>query len=92
MEEIAKYGVDSERLSIDPQAMIISPGDIKGEAPLVEQIGSTGQGVGFATARRIKGRVGKETLARDVKDSQTLHTGNVETAGGSLQSREENSH
>lgn len=68
MEEIAKYGVDSERLSIDPQAMIISPGDIKGEAPLVEQIGSTGQGVGFATARRIKGRVGKETLARDVKD------------------------
>ena len=54
MEEVAKYGVDAERLSIDPQAMIISAADIKGEAALVKRIGSTGQGVGFATARKIK--------------------------------------
>ncbi len=68
MEEAAKYGVDSDRLSIDPQAMIISPADIRGEATLVARIGSTGQGVGFATARRIKDRGGKVTLARDVND------------------------
>lgn len=68
MDEIGKYGVDSERLSIDPQAMIISAADIKGEARLVERIGSTGQGVGFATARRIKDRGGKVTLAKDVRD------------------------
>jgi len=68
MDEIGKYGVDSERLSIDPQAMIITAADIKGEARLVERIGSTGQGVGFATARRIKDRGGKVTLAKEVKD------------------------
>ena len=68
MEEIAKYGVDAERLSIDPQAMIISAADIKGEAALVKRIGSTGQGVGFATARKIKERGGKVALAKDVSD------------------------
>ena len=68
MEEVAKYGVDAERLSIDPQAMIISAADIKGEAALVERIGSTGQGVGFATARKIKERGGKVALAKDISD------------------------
>jgi adenylosuccinate synthase len=68
MEEIAKYGVTSERLSIDPQAMIISKADIKSEAGLIKRIGSTGQGVGFASARRIRGRGGKVTLAKDVPD------------------------
>jgi adenylosuccinate synthase len=68
MEEIAKHGVDAERLSIDPQAMIISPADIKGEDGLVKKIGSTGQGVGFATARRVRGRGGDVILAKDVSD------------------------
>jgi adenylosuccinate synthase len=68
MEEVAKYGVDAERLSIDPQAMIISAADIKGEAGLVERIGSTGQGVGFATARKIKVRGCKVALAKDISD------------------------
>jgi adenylosuccinate synthase len=68
MEEIAKYGVSSDRLSIDPQAMIISKADIKGEAGLVRRIGSTGQGVGFASARRIRDRGGKVVLAKDVPD------------------------
>ena len=68
MEEIAKYGVDADRLSIDPQAMIISRADIRGEAALKERIGSTGQGVGFATARRIKERGGNVILAKDVAD------------------------
>lgn len=68
MKEIAECEVDSERLSIDPQAMIISQNDIKSEKGLVEKIGSTGQGVGFATARRIKERGGKVQLARDIRD------------------------
>lgn len=68
MEEISKYGVDSDRLSIDPQAMIINRDDVKGEGGLVKKIGSTGQGVGYATARRIKDRGGRVILARDVPD------------------------
>jgi len=68
MEEIAKYGVTAQRLSIDPQAMIISKNDIRGEAGLVKRIGSTGQGVGFASARRIKDRGGKVTLAKNVPE------------------------
>jgi adenylosuccinate synthase len=68
MEEIAKYGVDADRLSIDPQAMIISPEDIRGESGLVKKIGSTGQGVGYATARRIKGRDKNIVLAKQVRD------------------------
>jgi adenylosuccinate synthase len=68
MKEISECGVDSERLSIDPQAMIISNADVRGEGGLVAKIGSTGQGVGFATARRIKERGGKIDLARDIRD------------------------
>ena len=56
-KEIAECNVDSRRLSIDPQAMIISPKDRQDEAKLVKKIGSTGQGVGFATARRITHRL-----------------------------------
>jgi adenylosuccinate synthase len=68
MEEISKYSVTAERLSIDPQAMIISKNDIRSEAGLVKRIGSTGQGVGFASARRIKDRGGKVSLAKDIPE------------------------
>jgi adenylosuccinate synthase len=68
MKEIADCEVDSDRLSIDPQAMIISKADVRGEAGLVKKIGSTGQGVGLATSRRIKDRGGKIQLARDIND------------------------
>ena len=67
LTEIADCKVDSERLSIDPQAMIISRGDIAHESRLVANIGSTGQGVGYATARRITGRGSGIQLARDIK-------------------------
>ena len=40
-------------LSIDPQAMIIADEDREEEKRLVQDIGSTGQGVGAATSRRI---------------------------------------
>lgn len=65
-EEISKSGVEYGRLLIDPQAMIINDEDIKLEGGIVEDIGSTGQGVGQATARRITARGGNVTLARDV--------------------------
>ena len=79
MKEIAECGVTADRLSIDPQAMIIDEQDIKFEtATLKNTIASTAQGVGAATARKVlrgafprkergewKGRV---RLARDVRE------------------------
>ncbi len=68
LKEVMECKVDRERLSIDPQAMIIRPKDQKTEVGLTQRISSTGQGVGAATARRILDR-GKEVhLARDTKD------------------------
>lgn len=68
MEEIAECKVDSERLFIDPQAMIVTAADIRNENGLKDRISSTGQGVGFATARRITDR-GKRSmkLAGDIR-------------------------
>lgn len=70
LKEIAECDIEGSRLSIDPQAMIINPADLKAEQSLVNSIGSTGQGVGAATARRIMGRAGgsKVLLARDVPE------------------------
>jgi adenylosuccinate synthase len=66
LKEAADCDVDATRLSIDPQAMIITDEDRENEAVLVESIGSTGQGVGYATSRRILGRSERvHTLARD---------------------------
>ena len=53
LNEISKCELSKERLSIDPQAMIIDPTDVRGEVDLVKGIGSTGQGVGLATVRKI---------------------------------------
>ena len=69
LQEIADCDVSEDRLSIDPQAMIIVPGDLAREKKLVESIGSTGRGVGAATARRILGRSNKKLLlAGNVSD------------------------
>jgi adenylosuccinate synthase len=68
LEEVAKCRVSAERLVIDPQAMIITKADIAAEAALKKKIGSTGQGVGFATARRIRQRGGRIKLAGDYKE------------------------
>jgi adenylosuccinate synthase len=56
LKEIADCKVESWRLCIDPQAMIISDDDINSDQSAVSAIGSTGQGVGPAMARRIMGR------------------------------------
>jgi adenylosuccinate synthase len=53
MKEIAECKVSQERLSIDPQVMIIEKADIRAEARLRQQIGSTAQGVGRATSRKV---------------------------------------
>jgi adenylosuccinate synthase len=67
--EISECKVEFDRLSIDPQAMIISKEDLEAEKELVARIGSTGQGVGEATARKIRQRAESELkLAGDVPE------------------------
>jgi adenylosuccinate synthase len=68
MKEVRECQVSQERLSIDPQAMIITSKDCKSEAGLQQRISSTGQGVGAATARRIMGRGKRTLLARDMRE------------------------
>jgi adenylosuccinate synthase len=66
LTEIAKCNIDDfARLSIDPQAMILTQADKYAERRVVRDISSTGSGTGEATARRIRGR-GKKT-GRKVK-------------------------
>jgi adenylosuccinate synthase len=68
LKEIAECGVPATRLSIDPQAMIIEEQDRKlEEKTIVKSIGSTGQGVGAATARKIM-RGANVRLAGNIKE------------------------
>jgi adenylosuccinate synthase len=55
-DEISECKVEASRLSIDPQVMTITRNDKVAETALKKLIGSTGKGVGSATARRIMGR------------------------------------
>ena len=74
LEEIGKLGLTGARLSIDPQAMIIEDADRNYEFERGDKIGSTKQGVGAATARKILGRFDPSPLeipvrlARDVSE------------------------
>ena len=68
LREIRECKVDQERLSIDPQTMIITEKDCKSESGLQQRISSTGQGVGAATARRILDRGKRVRLAKDVRE------------------------
>jgi adenylosuccinate synthase len=67
LQEIADCHVDADRLTIDPQAMIIEKEDIVAEQEIKERLGSTAQGVGFATSRRIK-REKNVRLAREIDE------------------------
>lgn len=68
-KETSECGVSANRLRIDPQVMIISEEDIGNEERVRQRIGSTKQGVGRATARRITNREpGAVKLARDVEE------------------------
>lgn len=53
VDEIATCEISKDRLSIDPQAVVIEEEDRVAESGLVAEIGSTGQGVGAATVRKI---------------------------------------
>lgn len=67
LREISRNGIDKGRLSIDPHAVIIEESDKKAEKVLEKEIGSTAQGVGWATSRKV--RRGKNTiLAKDIKE------------------------
>jgi adenylosuccinate synthase len=68
LAEIGECEVEPNRLAIDGQVVVIRQADIDGEAGLQARIGSTKQGVGSATARRIMERGGDVTLARDVPE------------------------
>lgn len=63
--EISDSEVEADRLSIDPQVMIIEPEDKEAEKELRERIGSTASGTGSAGARRLL-RARDVRLARDV--------------------------
>ena len=66
-DEVARSDVDKNRLSIDPQAMIIEEFDKDRERSLRERIASTASGAGQATARRVM-RAKDVRLARDVPE------------------------
>jgi adenylosuccinate synthase len=69
LQEIADCHVEADRLTIDGQAAVITDADVQAEKGLIDSIGSTGQGVGSATARRIMDR--KEdgmTLVKNVPE------------------------
>ena len=68
LKEARECKVNYQRLSIDPQTMVITDGDRKREAGLQQRISSTGQGVGFATARRILDRGKRVLLAKDIRE------------------------
>jgi len=67
LREINECKITSDRLYIDPQAMIIDADDKDSEAELARTMGSTARGVGAATSRKIMGRTpGAVKLARDI--------------------------
>ena len=73
LREIANHQVATDRLSIDPQAMVIEDTDIARESEVLKSISSTAQGVGFASARKITGRGSYADgtslrLAKDVRE------------------------
>lgn len=72
LKEIGDCDLEPTRISIDPQVMTISPEDIAGEEALRRSIGSTGQGVGFATARRITGRGRPDMKVHLARDNPAL--------------------
>lgn len=72
LKEIADCAVETGRLFIDPQVMVIEPDDKEAEGQLKATIGSTGKGGGSAASRRIMGRSGTVTppvrLAKDLPE------------------------
>jgi adenylosuccinate synthase len=72
LKEIAECKLDLKDLSIDPNVMTISEEDPPSEEELFRRIGSTRQGVGAATARRITDR-GKDSVVTAGKVKELEH-------------------
>lgn len=70
LTEIATCELSFERLSIDPRAMLITDEDVAEEKRLTALIGSTGSGVGAATARKVLREIAPHPvrLARDAAE------------------------
>ncbi len=69
LKEIRECNITNDRLYIDPRAMIIEEKDRRFESKsLKDKIGSTGQGVGAATARRIRDRGKKIRMAENIAE------------------------
>lgn len=71
--EISTHNIDASRLVIDEQAVIISDTDKSEEEEKFGNIGSTAQGVGIASAKKMTGRSAykdgtERFLARDCED------------------------
>lgn len=66
--EIKDCQIESGRLFIDPQVMIITDKDRRAEQKLIGAIGSTGQGVGHAQANRILMRHKPPLMAGEVAE------------------------
>lgn len=56
LDEIRQHKIGTERLKIDPNATVITAEDKEEERRLVRGMGSTGQGVGAATASNLMNR------------------------------------
>jgi len=69
-KEIGQCELEPQRLCIDPQAMIIEEADREFEGSLRKEIGSTAQGVGSATSRKVLRTSARPAvrLARDVPE------------------------
>jgi adenylosuccinate synthase len=67
LKEITDCKLSRDRLTIDENAMVIESSDRAYEEQSLDAIGSTKQGVGVATARKILGRDGREHLGSKVR-------------------------
>jgi len=88
-KEIAELSIPYDRLAIDGQAMMIDEIDIDWETKqLKDQIASTAQGVGHATARKINGRRPDSDvrLARDVSELKHYIADTVEVLADAVTS------
>jgi adenylosuccinate synthase len=84
IEEVAETGC-KERLFVDHRAVIIDDDDIRAESEyMVGAIGSTAQGVGRATARRVmRGAMESVRIAGDIPELRN-HVTDVSQAIGAL--------
>ena len=74
LKEISDCKVEYNRLHIDPQVMVINDEDIEAEKNRLKKISSTCQGVGEATARKIRHRGDKKLrLAEELGATHTIN-------------------